>query len=241
MAKPFTVLDCEQRSEAWYAARAGIFTASAAGEAFGKTVKGEWRADRKDLRTRLVLERITGKPQDDKFNDRKPRIVKDGEDREPQAIRLYENITGHVVKSCGFVLDNELPIGCSPDGVIGDFEGLIQAKCPKAATHLATIQNVRTLQESANAIPEKRPMGTHRIAFLCLPPEYLHQVCHELYVTGAQWCDYLSYHPDFPKTLQLITIRVLASDVDLARHAEEVRVFLSEVEAECDKIAGWAA
>lgn len=240
-AKPFTVLDCEQRSQEWYAARAGVFTASRAGEAFGKTQKGEWKADRKDYRTELVLERVTGKPTEDRFNGRTPRIVSDGMQREPQALRLYENLNGVLVQSCGFVLDNEIPVGCSPDGVIGDFEGLIQAKCPKASTHLNTLTMVRELQQAANVANPDKPMGTQRVAWMVIPQDYMLQIQHEMFVTGAQWCDYISYHPDFPRHLQLLTIRVLATDLDLARYAEQVRVFLQEVEAECEKIAGWAA
>lgn len=237
-SKPFTVLNCAQRSPEWFAAKCGVFSASMAGDAFGKTVKGEWKADRKDLRTRLVLERLTGKPQEDQFNGRTPRIVKDGQDREPFAIRHYENINGVVVRSCGFVLDNEIPVGCSPDGVIGDFEGILQVKCPKASTHLATVASVREMQRAANEHSDK-PMGTDRIAFLCIPKEYLAQIYHELYVTGAMWCDYVSYHPDFPAHLQLLVIRVRSVECDLAQYAQEVKTFLQEVEVECDKIASW--
>lgn len=241
--KPFTVLDCEQRSPEWYAARAGVFTASRAGEAFGKTQKGAWYADRKDYRTELVIERVTGKPAEDRFNGRTPRIVTDGIEREAAAIRLYENLNGVLVRPCGFVLDNEIPVGCSPDGVIGDFEGLIQAKCPKASTHLATVAQQRAACHAiAKALVDKLLVQDKPSLLLaCIPSEYIYQIRHELYVTGAMWCDYLSYHPDFPKHLQLVTIRVMASDVDLLQYAQDVRVFLDEVETECEKIAGWAA
>lgn len=248
-AKPFKVLDCAQRSEAWYAARLGIFTASRAGEAFAKTVKGEWKADRKDYRTELVLERVTGKPLEDRFNGRTPRIVRDGQEREPIAIRHYENLNGVVVRSCGFVLDNEIPVGCSPDGVIGDFEGILQVKCPKAATHLATIvQHRDVLRRYAEvqgddeaSVAKRIELAFNRVHLSPIPSEYLLQIRHELYVTGAVWEDYISYHPDFPPALQMVVIRATAQECFLPEYATEVRTFIQEVEAECDKIAGWAA
>lgn len=227
-SKPFTVMTMRQGSPEWLQARCGIFTASRAGEVFAKTQKGDWTAKRKDYRTELVLEHTTGKPTPDKFQSRD---MLNGIEREARAIRAYENIHGIVTRSVGFVLDNEAPIGCSPDGVIGDFDGLVQAKCPKASTHLETLRVHRLWLER----------DKHGGPMQVLPKEYQDQVRHELYVTGAAWCDYFSYHPDFPLTLQAVTIRVTREDAALEDYARDVRAFLDEVNAECEQIAGWAA
>ncbi|NBR87829.1 MAG: hypothetical protein EB141_06180 [Verrucomicrobia bacterium] len=229
-SKPFSVVNCEQRSDAWRQSRAGVFTASKAHDAFWKTQKGEYRAERRNYRTQLVLERVTGKPTEDGYQSK---AMLDGIKREALALRQYENIHGVLVRSVGFVLDNEIPVGCSPDGMIGDFEGLVQAKCPMQATHFATVASHRAAQSTI--------AGEVGLVRGCIAPEYLAQIRHELFVTGAAWCDYFSFHPDFPEPLRSVTIRVTREDAALEQYAQDVRTFLDEVEAECEKIAGWMA
>lgn len=230
-SKPFTVIECEQRSDAWRQARLGVFTASRAYDAFRKTVKGEWRAERTYYRTELVLERLTGRSAEDGYQSQ---AMINGIKREADAIRIYENVHGVMVRSVGFVLDNEIPIGCSPDGVIGDFEGLVQVKSPNPPTHLATLRTLRNAQRH-----ERIARAEDKLHMAAVAPEYLAQVRHELYVTGALWCDYVSYHPDFPAHLQLVTIRVTAADANVVDYSQDVRVFLQEVEQECEQIASW--
>ena len=226
--RPFTVIDCDQRSDQWKAARIGRLTGSVAAEAFATTQKGAWSADRKNLRTRLVLERLTNQPQERPVGGYQ---VRDGIAREPMARYKYECLTGAVVRQCGFVSDNEIPIGCSPDGVLGDFEGLVSIKSPIAATHLATLTVYRQQQKAETPGP----------ASLVVPIEYLHQIRHELYCTGASWCDYISFHPAFPASLQLVIVRVARTDVDLAAYEGLVRDFLAEVDAEYVKVMEMAS
>ena len=230
-SKPFTVYTMPQGSAEWKAARAGVFTASRAGEAFATTQKGAFTAKRKDLRTELVLARFTGKPKEDGYQSK---AMLDGMKREASALRAYENIHGVIVRTCGFVKDNDVPIGCSPDGVLGDFEGLVQAKCPLQATHLATLVALRRIHDM-EITDAMRVDG--RLHLGAIDPDYLHQIRHELYVTGASWCDYFSYHADFPEPLRAVTIRVTREDADLATYAWMVQTFLDEVEAESQELA----
>ena len=226
MSKPFTVYTVPQGSVEWKQLRAGMFTASRADDAFATTKKGDFTAERKNLRSELALARLTGKPKEEGYQSK---AMRDGMAREAGAIRAYENIHGVIVRSCGFVRDNDAPIGCSPDGVIGDFEGLVQAKCPLQATHLASLQMMRR-SRSEEVVTVRGNL--FRTTTLVVPDEYLWQICHELYVTGASWCDYFSYHADFPEPLRAVTIRVTREDVDLAEYAHQVRTFLDEVDAE---------
>ena len=228
--KPFTVYDVPQGSVEWKRLRSGIFTASRADDAFATTKKGDFTAERKNLRAELALARLTGQPKEDGYQSK---VMLDGIKREASAIRAYENIHGALVRSCGFVRDNDAPIGCSPDGVIGDFEGLVQAKCPLQATHLATLMALR----NAAAMPVTDLIRAHgRLHLGAIAAESLPQIRHELYVPGASWCDYFSYHADFPEKLRAITIRVTREDVDLVRHAHLVKAFLDEVDAEYEQI-----
>ena len=60
------VVDCEQRSPAWYAARAGLLTATGAAAMLSKPKKaGEDTAGKEALRVDLALESLLGGPVDD--------------------------------------------------------------------------------------------------------------------------------------------------------------------------------
>jgi hypothetical protein len=208
--KPFTVIDAEQRSESWFAARCGKLTGSCAADVFAKIKTGE-AAARRDLRMRLVVERLTGQTQDgDGF------VSKDmqrGTDLEPQAFAAYEAETGTMVTRAGFLLHNELPIGCSPDGVIGDYEGILELKVPRSATHLRYLRSPGTL-----------------------PAEHVAQVHHTLFVTGADYLHFCSFDPRFPPDLQVFLVKVTRESVDMKAYELAIRLFLSEVEAEYQSV-----
>jgi putative phage-type endonuclease len=204
VSRPFVVIDAEQRSEQWFAARAGRVTASRAADVLAKIKSGE-AAARRNYRVQLVAERLTGQPQEDGFVSA---AMQRGIDLEPAAFAAYESLTGEVAQRVGFLAHTELPIGASPDGVIGDVEGLVELKVPLAATHLAYLR--------AGVVP----------------PDYVPQITHLLLVSGAAYCDFLSYGPMFPAHLQTFLVRVRRSEVDLAGYDRELRAFLCEVDDE---------
>jgi hypothetical protein len=197
-----TIIACEQRSSAWHAARLGKLTGSRAADAFA-TLKGKGEAaSRRNLRVQLVLERLTGMAQDHGFVTR---AMERGIQLEPEARGAYEAETGILVRSVGFVAHDDLAAGCSPDGLTHD--GLIEIKCPGAAAHLEYLRGG-------------------------LPQEYRTQLLHGLWVTGATWGDFVSFHPQFPEPLQLKVTRLYAKDVDLPAYELAVRFFLKELDQE---------
>src|SRR3990167_2016704 len=129
------VIDVDQRSEAWFQASRGRLTASRAADCLA-TIKSGEAAARRNLRAQLVLERITGKSQEGGFQSK---AMLDGIEREPDALLAYEAATGRLVKRTGFVQHDELMAGCSLDGHVGHWEGIVECKCPIAATHFATV------------------------------------------------------------------------------------------------------
>lgn len=195
------IVACEQRTPEWAAARLGLLTGSRVADAFATIKKGE-AAGRRNLRTQLVLERLTQQSQEGDFCS--PDMER-GMALEPDAYAAYEAETGRLVQSVGFVMHDDLLTGCSPDGLT--FEGVIEIKCPKAATHLEYLRDG-------------------------LPGKYLLQIQHSLWITGAAWGDFVSYHPAFPPEVRLKVTRVLASCCDFDAHEREVRRFLAEVDAE---------
>ena len=239
LTRPFTVHRCDQKSAEWLALRCGQLTGSRAADAFTKTkTNPKWTADRKNLKMLMTLERVTGQPQERKAGGYQ---IRDGEAREPHARRFYEVSTGMVVRECGFISDNEIPIGCSPDGYIGDFEGLVSIKCPLAATHLETLTKMHEFNAAQETPAERVISKTLKAHTLVIPEEYRWQIQHELYVTGAAWCDYLSYDASFPEALRSVVVRVLRSDFDWSEYSTLVQDFLAEVDAEVEKVLGLAA
>jgi predicted phage-related endonuclease len=200
----FTVIDAPQRSAEWFAARLGRLTGSCAGDMLA-TIKSGEAAARRDLRIQLVTERLTGQLPDPGFVSAE---MQRGIDKEPDAFALYEAVTGSVVRRTGFISHNSLPIGCSLDGDVDHFTGLIELKCPKSATHYGYFK--------ADAVPAN----------------HMPQILHNLWVTGAQWCDFVSFDDRFPAGLQLFVKRVQRDEAALADYEKKALAFLAEVDAE---------
>lgn len=200
----YTVHNVEQRSDEWFALRLGRLTSSHAADMLAEIKSGE-AAARRNLRVKLVLERITGRVDEDGWTS-KP--MQRGLETEPKALAAYEAITGNFTDSCGFVTRDGVMAGASPDGVVDDFAGIVEAKCPLAATHLEYIKTGK------------------------IPTKYLSQITHLLWVTDAEWCDWISYHPDFPDHLRAKLIRIKRADVDIKSYEAKALEFLGEVDVE---------
>jgi len=212
----FTVHDVAQRSPEWFALRVGLLTGSCAGAVIQERKRGTWElAVRRDLRKRLVCERLTGLGVDDV--PYLPHYMQRGADLEPAAFAAYEAQTGLVVNSVGFVSHPTLKAGCSPDGHVGVFTGIVELKCPKSATHLDYFLSPETLRQ-----------------------EYFGQALHAIWLTGARWCDICSFDDRFKPELELVRVRVDSADLDLAAYELAVTLFLSEVEVEVEKVLALA-
>ncbi len=203
LARAFTVLDAPQRSDAWFLARAGRVTASRASDMLAVGKNGQPLASRANLRAQLVLERLVGKPQESSFQTA---AMIQGIEREPLAIDRYEDVTGQLVARTGFLAHAELMAGASLDGHVGDFAGVIEAKCCQPAAHLEVLRS-----------------GV-------VPDAYQKQTLHQMWLTGAAWADVVFFNPDFPERLQLKVIRIASDDAALALYDAAVRGFLLECE-----------
>jgi hypothetical protein len=102
--------------------------------------------------------------------------------------------------------------GCSPDGYVGEWEGIVEVKCPESTTHLEYLQG-----------------GV-------LPEDYRGQAIHALWITDARWCDFVSFDDRFPDHLQLFIARVKRTDVDVDAYALAASLFLSEVDREVAEV-----
>ena len=113
----------------------------------------------------LRAEILTGIPSDSYSNS----YMEWGIANEAAARQEYANESGNEIVQVGFVVLNEW-VGGSPDGLVGD-DGAIEIKCPKSETHLDYIE--------ANEIPTG----------------YYAQIQGVLWITGREWCDFVSYDP----------------------------------------------
>lgn len=197
----------EQRTAAWHQLRAGKLTGSCAKDMLAKIKSGE-AAGRRNLKFKLVAERLTGTPQANTYVNA---AMQWGTDHEAEALATYEAATGAMVQAVGFCEHDTLPLGTSPDGLVGD-DGIVSIKCPETATHLGYLR--------AGAEPS----------------EHTAQNTHELYLTGRAWIDFVSYDPRLPEDLRLFVIRVTRTPAQLTAYGEEVETFLSEIDREIEAL-----
>lgn len=193
----------QQRSDEWYAARLGKATASRFSDVMAATKSGYEPAARKNYRSELVLERLTGKKADSWTSP----AMQWGIDNEPMARNNYMFETGNDVIEEFFVEHPILKAGCSPDGYVGD-DGLIEIKCPNSATHIETL---RTKE---------------------LPYKYEAQVQGQMWLTGRKWCDFVSFDPRMPDNAQMITIHVERDEEYIQNLEHAIERFLREVDEE---------
>jgi len=208
LGQPFTVVECEQRSDEWKAARAGRLTASVAHEMLAAPRKGaEESVQRRDLIIRLALERITGRSLDDGFTSRD---MDRGIEQEPRALDAFMVRSDRLVQTCGFLAHNTLPIGASLDGYLGEFEEIVSFKCPKPAIHYGYLADGK--------LPKK------------YEPQYLHEM---LMVPSAQVYHFVTFDGSFSgevEPLQIFHVRLDRADAAIADYEAKMLAFLDEVD-----------
>lgn len=162
-------------SPEWYAARAGVATSSSFDRIItNKTLKMSSSANQ--YANELVAELIMGKPLDRNFSNY---AMEWGHAHEDDARNLYCFEKNVEVTRGGFFVTDDCAFGASPDVRIIDTEGntlgLAEIKCPEnPAIHVEYM-----LEAEMN-------------------PKYKAQTQGQLFVSGADFVDWFSYHPDMP-------------------------------------------
>jgi len=139
----------------------------------------------------------------------KSAVMENGSNTEDEARDYYAMANDCVVEQVGFVTRDK-DVGGSPDGFV-DEDGMIEIKCPLSSTHLATILSGK------------------------MPTKHIPQVQGLLWITGRQWCDFISYDP-----------RVIARPIHIVRAkrdaeyikklAGQVGLFVKELKEMVNKI-----
>ena len=155
--------------------------------------KGQGKT-RKAYMYHLAAEAITGERAESYTNE----YMEWGTATEPQARAMYELESGNTVEEVSFIkLDDTKKIGCSPDGLIGD-DGMIEIKCPKTTTQIETFLSGK------------------------MPTSHKGQVQGQLWVSGRQWTDFVSFDPRIDGDSSYMCVRV-----------ERDEAYIKEIEAAC--------
>ena len=197
----------QQNTDEWFHARSGVVTASN----FAKVMsKGRGKAPsltRMGYMRKLATEIITERPVTEDF---KSKWMEGGNEREAESREYYTIVSKNTVDQVGLIYLNELKrIGASVDGLIGG-DGQQELKNPKLVTHVGYLLDD------------------------VLPATYKKQVQGQLWVTGREWCDFASYHPDSHK---MIFIKRVERDDDFIKEiSEAVYQFIGELDVLVEKM-----
>lgn len=191
-----------QGSAEWRRARVGSLGASCVHEVIARTKTG-WGASRANRMAALIIERLTGEPQDGFTTPAMEwGLATEAEARAAYADRVIEHVT-----EVGLIPHPRIAgTHASPDGLVGD-DGLLEIKCPQSATHLDILLTGK--------VPEK----------------YVTQCAWQMACCERAWADFVSFDPRFPRELRLFVKRLGRDDERIAELEEQVSAFLAEVGA----------
>ncbi len=162
------ILDCEQGSDIWHAARIGVVSASKFSEILTPLGKPTTGAKRTTYMNTLIAETIMGAKADSYCSD----AMKRGIELEPEARDMYAMIQDCEPVEIGMAyLDDRKLISCSPDALV-DENGLWENKAPSPHNHIKYLLDNK------------------------IPTQYITQVQGQMYVLEKEWCDFMSYCPD---------------------------------------------
>ncbi len=151
----------------------------------------------------IVCERLTGKP----IETFKSPAMEHGSETEDQARAFYTLTSGNAVDEVGFIPHPTLAgSGASPDGLVQRGLGLVEIKCPQLAKHMKNLLGGK------------------------MDRAYSLQMQWQMECTGAEWCDFVSFNPEFPSELQMIILRVDRDEEVISELRSAITEFLAEVD-----------
>lgn len=191
------IYDCAQGSPEWFECRRGIPTASEFATVLAKGRGGGESVTRRKYLFTLAAQILTGEIVQAWEGNEH---TERGKALEDEARQLYAFSTDVDVLPVGFMRSGRA--GCSPDSLVG-VAGLLEIKTKLPHLHLDVLEQDR------------------------LPPEHVAQVQGQLWVSDAEWCDFVSYWPKLP----LFVKRVERDDAYIATLAQAVADFNGELDA----------
>lgn len=197
-------VDCKQKSQAWFAARLGIPTASQFSRIVTSQAKPASAKVQATFRRELIRERVWQECVGAGYCSWQ---MKYGNDAEADARLEYALITGNSVIEVGFIYkDKRKRFGCSPDGIT--LTGGLETKCLQENAHIeALVQN------------EKEPT---------CPTDHVVQTQACMWITERKHWDVYLFHEE----LRSILIRVEADEKMFEVFESAVPAFCDTLDAE---------
>lgn len=189
--------DCAQNSPEWFEARRGIPTASEFSTVLAKGRGGGESVTRRKYLLTLAGQILTGEVVQTWAGNEH---TERGHAMEDDARRLYAFQRDTEPTLVGFMRRGRA--GASPDSTVGT-SGLLEIKTKLPHLQLEVLEQDR------------------------LPPEHVAQVQGQLWVSGRDWCDFVSYWPKLP----LFVTRVYRDEAYIAALAKAVAEFNEELDA----------
>lgn len=199
----------QQGSNEWLELRLGKVTASKFSDVMTNGKGVGLSATARSYMIRLISEILRGEPMPFFENE----AMKWGTETEPQARAMYELKNNIDVKEVAFVELNDF-VGVSPDGLVGD-DGLLEIKCPNTETQIKRF-----------------------LYGVGLPKEYEAQVQGQLWVTGREWCDFVSFDPRIDVNASYIQTRVYRDEEYIETLEKKVMAFVEEMKKTINKLSG---
>ena len=156
----------------WLNMKAGKFSGSDFHQYLGMLKTGKLSETAKKELSKKILENFGYR-----FDTFQTPAMARGIELEPTAREAYSFVYGKDINEVGFVDLEKYHAGCSPDGVIYDEDGnikeIIEIKCPMIETFVSYLD------------PD------------FMNPDYATQCQFNMFITGADVCHFVVYHPDF--------------------------------------------
>jgi hypothetical protein len=131
-----------------------------------------------------------------------------GKTMEDEARETYAFIHDADIRRVGFIRNGVK--GASPDSLVGDEGGL----------------------EIKTALPD---IQIERLMSGKLPPEHKAQVQGNIWISGREWWDFVSYWPKLP----MLTVRVFRDDIYIANMSAEIDAFNAELAELVERIRNY--
>ncbi len=184
------IINCEQGTPEWFAARIGVVTASMFKDATSKYVKppkgknvGDRKSESENYAFKLAVERISGESTDDTYQTY---AMRRGTEIEGAGRLLYADKTGNEVSETGVILTDCGNFGYSSDGLVG-LDGAIE---------------IKSLISAKSIIP----------VFDGDISEYEDQMQGGLMISEREWCDFVMYCPQLAKVGKDLYVRRVYRD-----------------------------
>lgn len=201
------VHDCIQGTREWLNLRAGVPTSSEFSRIL--TPKGALSKSADGYMHELLAERILHEP----LSKAVTMWMQRGSEHEAEAVAYYEMARGVDTVPVGFCTNDAGTVGASPDRLVGE-DGLLEIKVPAPGTHVGYL-----------------------LAAAGAGDEYRIQTQGQLWITGRQWVDIMSYNPGMPEAL----VRFERDEAFIATLSAAVMAFVEVLETASSRFRelGW--